>query len=77
MSEYGKGMVAGMGVISLILFLMITLYTTITIPAQREEGRKEMWRDAFANGLAVKEIDKDDKVIYRWRELHGIGYESE
>lgn len=36
------------------------------------EGVRDTHKEAFANGLMAKEIDKDDKVIYRWVELHKL-----
>lgn len=39
------------------------------------QGVKDTHKEAFENGLMVKEITKDDKVIYRWRELHDLNYE--
>jgi hypothetical protein len=39
------------------------------------QGVKETHKEAFENGLMTKEITKDDKVIYKWRELHDLNYE--
>jgi hypothetical protein len=33
-------------------------------------------KEAYENGHMVKEITKDDKVIYRWKHLEKIGYEE-
>ena len=42
----------------------------VLVPVAEKRIRKETMEEAFANGVAVKEIDKNDKVIYRWRETH-------
>jgi hypothetical protein len=38
-------------------------------------GVSDTHKEAFEHGLMVKEITKDDKVIYRWRETHDLNYE--
>lgn len=57
-----------------ILFLLVLIYVNITRPAIfaaiKEEAKMSVWRDAYANGVAQKEITEDDKVIYRWIETH-------
>ena len=40
-----------------------------------EQGVKDTHKEAHSHGLMTKEIDKDDKVIYRWAETHKLGYE--
>lgn len=39
-------------------------------------GIKDTHKEAYENGHMVKEISKDDKVIYRWKHLEKIGYEG-
>ena len=34
------------------------------------EGVSDTHKEACANGLMIKEVAKDDTVIYRWLELH-------
>lgn len=34
------------------------------------EGVNDTHKEAFENGLMIKEVTKDDTVIYRWLELH-------
>lgn len=41
------------------------------------KGVKDTHKEAYEHGLMEKEITKDDKVIYRWKELHKIGEEYE
>jgi hypothetical protein len=40
-----------------------------------EQGVKDTHKEAYEHGLMVKEIGKDDEVIYRWIETHKLGYE--
>lgn len=40
------------------------------------EGVKSVQKEAFEHGLMIKEVDKNDRVIYRWVETHKIGYEN-
>jgi len=39
-------------------------------------GVEDTHKEAFENGLMVKEIDKNDKVVYRWIELHKVQNED-
>ncbi len=41
-----------------------------------ERGVSNTHKEAFEYGLMVKEITKDDKVIYRWIDTHKLGYEE-
>jgi hypothetical protein len=41
------------------------------------DGVEATYKEAFAQGLMVKEITEDDKVIYRFIETHKIGYDGE
>jgi hypothetical protein len=34
------------------------------------QGVDSMKKEAFQRGFMTKEIDKDDKVVYRWLEPH-------
>ncbi len=40
-----------------------------------ESERMRVYKEAYANGLMTKEIDKNDIVVYRWIETHKLGYE--
>lgn len=60
---------AMVGVLILGLFLSVTNTTY-------RDGVKDTHKEAFEMGLMKKEIDKDDKVIYRWVETHKLGYEN-
>ncbi len=40
-----------------------------------EQGVQDTHKEAYKHGLMVKEISKDDAVIYRWIETHKLGYE--
>ena len=41
------------------------------------DGVRDTKREAYEHGLMIKTLDKDDKVVYSWKELHNIGYEEE
>jgi hypothetical protein len=41
-----------------------------------KEAEKSFHKEAYENGHMVKEISKDDEVIYRWKHLEKIGYEE-
>lgn len=43
--------------------------------AMYEKGVKDTHKEAFEKSLMIKEIDKDDRVIYKWIETHKLGYE--
>ena len=44
--------------------------------AGKNIGERNTRIEAFENGLMTKEIDHEtDKVVYRWVELHKLGYE--
>lgn len=38
-----------------------------------ENGALRIKKEAFQNNFMTKEIDKDDKVVYRWVEAHKVG----
>jgi len=65
------------------LFTLITIFILsfflgfmILFPSTMyKKGVKDTHREAFENGLMVKEISKDDKVIYRWIETHKMEIE--
>jgi hypothetical protein len=61
------------GSLSLVL-LMIALPKEFRI---YQEGVRDTQREAYENGHMVKEVSKDDEVIYRWRHLEKIGYEED
>ena len=42
-----------------------------------KKGVLDTHKEAYENGHMVKEITKDDKVIYRWKHLEKIGYEED
>jgi hypothetical protein len=59
-------------------FLGMVLLTTIvycTSNGTYEQGVQDTHKEAYKHGLMVKEISKDDAVIYRWIETHKLGYE--
>jgi hypothetical protein len=57
-------------------FLTVFLISIFTEESKfYTQGVKDTHKEAFEHGLMVKEITKDDEVIYRWRELHDLNYE--
>jgi hypothetical protein len=56
-----------------VVFLTLTVYFTSN--GTYEQGVKDAHKEAYEHGLMVKEISKDDQVIYRWIETHKLGYE--
>lgn len=64
------------GLFAIIIFMgvMVGFFPKGTLPYK--EGVKATHKEAFEHGLMVKEIDKDDKVIYRWIELHKLQTED-
>jgi len=56
-----------------LLGVFLSLYPSISYPYDR--GVKDTHKEAYEHGLMVKEITKDDEVIYRWIETHKFGYE--
>lgn len=56
----------------ILLIGILSLYPSISYPY--DKGVKDTHKEAFEMGLMKKEIDKDDKVIYRWIETHKLGY---
>ena len=66
-----------MGVVCGIFLLgvILSLYPSVSYPYLK--GVKDTHKEAFEMGLMKKEIDKDDKVIYRWIETHKLGYEND
>jgi len=69
MKDMGVGIVVG-------VFIMFILLKIFPHTKHYYQGIEDTHKEAFEHGLMVKEIDKDDKVIYRWKELHSIGYEE-
>jgi hypothetical protein len=57
----------------ILLIGILSLYPSISYPY--DKGVKDTHKEAFQMGLMKKEIDKDDKVIYRWIKTHKLGYE--
>ena len=57
----------------ILLIGILSLYPSVSYPY--DKGVKDTHKEAFEMGLMKKEIDKDDKVIYRWIETHKLGYE--
>jgi hypothetical protein len=54
-----------------ILFLGIVLFLIGAFPehtAMYDKGRKDTYKVAYEKGFMVKEITKDDTVIYKWKE---------
>ena len=58
------GIMVGMGALGLIMSTWPTQFTLY------HDGVRATQKEAFENGLMLKQIDKDDQVIYRWLELH-------
>ena len=58
------GIMVGAGVLALIISTWPTYFRSY------HDGVRATQKEAFENGLMVKEVDKDDQVIYRWLELH-------
>ena len=58
------GIMVGAGVLALIMSTWPTQFTLY------HDGVRATHKEAFENGLMVKEVDKDDQVIYRWLEIH-------
>ena len=54
----------GVGALGLIMAAWPTAFSIY------HDGIRATQKEAFENGLMVKEVDKDDKIIYRWLELH-------
>lgn len=50
---------------------MVTMaFIMMSIPKHTrvyKECRLEMLKEAYAKGYAIREIDKEDKVIYKWK----------
>ena len=60
------------------VFIGVVLLTTLvyfTSNGTYEQGVQDTHKEASEHGLMVKEISKDDQVIYRWIETHKLGYE--
>lgn len=57
------------GLFAIIIFLMVMIGFFPKGTLAYKEGVKDTHKEAFEHGLMVKEIDKDDKVIYLWIEL--------
>jgi hypothetical protein len=69
----------GACLILIVLFsLMIVHYgsTRTGFEQGKQQGIADTHKEAFKHGLMVKEITKDDKVIYRWVDTHKLGYEE-
>lgn len=64
------GLVIGAGALALIMSTWPTQFTIY------HDGIRDTHKEAYENGHMVKEITKDDKVIYRWKHLEKIGYEE-
>ena len=61
------------GIILIALGFWLTFFPNHT--SMYEMGIRDAHKEAFEMGLMTKEIDKDDKVIYRYIETHKLGYE--
>ena len=61
--------------VTFILLLVPTcLLIFIGLFSMYAAGVSDTHKEAFEHGLMTKEITADDKVIYRWIEIHKIGY---
>jgi hypothetical protein len=58
------GIMVGAGALALIMSTWPTAFNIY------HDGVRATQKEAFDNGLMVKEIGKDDAVIYHWLELH-------
>ena len=68
--------------ITLLLAFIVTFFVVILgiFPEYTSAyllGVKDTHKEAYEQGLMVKEIDKDDKVIYRWIETHKMMEEND
>lgn len=64
------GLVIGAGALALIMSTWPSAFVIYN------DGVRATHKEAYENGHMVKEISKDDKVIYRWKHLEKIGYEG-
>lgn len=65
----GVGICLGMS----ILGLLVTFFPDSSYPYKK--AIRDTHKEAFENGLMIKEISKDDQVIYRWIHIEKLGYE--
>ena len=59
------------GLLFLVLFIMV--FALVLKPEWTlayKQGVRDTKREAFEQGFMVKEVDKEDNVIYRWIEPH-------
>ncbi len=56
---------AGIGVGFALIMLLFTIFPKTK---HYHQGILETHKEAYSKGFMVKEIDKDDKVIYKWKE---------
>ena len=75
MSDTFLGGIGGFAVGMLSTALLFGALTKHTV--FYKTGVRDTHKEAFENGLMTKSIDKDDKVIYNWIELHDKGYDGE
>lgn len=60
------------------VFLMVIALKVFPKTKHYYDGVRDTHKEAFSKGLMTKEIDKNDKVIYRWIEDHKYSnYENE
>jgi hypothetical protein len=71
--HYIEGLFSGMLVG--IFATVVIVVSFASVERTYEQGVKDTLKEACSHGLMTKEIDKDDKVIYRWSETHKLGYE--
>lgn len=58
------------------LFVVIGLcISALSWKAGVKEGKQQLWEEAVQEGTAVIEAF-NGKPVYRWRELHDLGYEE-
>jgi hypothetical protein len=70
LDAFFMGVICGISLTAVFL----SLCPSVSYPYY-DKGVKDTHKEAFEMGLMKKEIDKDDKVIYRWSETHKLGYE--
>lgn len=56
--------------IGIVAFLLVMFGCFPEKTTAYDLGRDSMKKEAFTKGFMKKEIDKDDKVVYKWVELN-------
>ena len=69
MTEKESKFIFGLIVLTFAVLLIVAVVKPEWTLAYKQ-GVLDTKREAFSHGLMTKEVDKDDKVIYRWIEPH-------